>query len=72
MRGTPGGGPAYSVWVVWAGGNNETWVFYNSGAFKDATERYRDLKGKGGFRSLSLNRFDGSEWVVVEQIGGTS
>jgi hypothetical protein len=67
MRGTQRAEPAYSVWVVWTGGSNETWVFYNPGAFQDATEHYRDLKGKGGFQSLALNRFDVFKWVVIEQ-----
>ena len=67
MGGGQGGEPAYDVRVVWPGGSNETRTYYGPDACKDASERYRELTRQGGFQSLSLNRFDGSEWVTVEQ-----
>jgi hypothetical protein len=67
MGGVQGGEPAFDVRVVWPGGTNESRTFYGPDACKDATEHYKELKRQGGFQSLSLNRFDGSGWVVVEQ-----
>jgi hypothetical protein len=66
--------PAYTVRVVWAGGANETWAFYDPGALADASVRYRELKEAGGFLHLSLHRFNGLRWVTVQQAksGATS